>query len=118
MAKNKGAKTISLKEALRGMTKISAEIRYKGCFEAMGFTTGVIAFRPQANADQKQISHDDKDVVCHVLKGNGRLRLESRKIRLRPGMLCHIPKGTPHDFAAAKRSELVLLYSLIRTAGQ
>ena len=115
MAKNKGAKIIAIKEALSGMTKISPEIRYKSCFEAAGFTTGVIAFRPQANPDPKQINHDDKDVVCHVLKGHGRLRLESHKIRLRPGMLCHIPKGTPHDFAAGMKSDLVLVYTLIHT---
>jgi hypothetical protein len=30
-------------------------------------------------------------------------------------MICHIPKGTPHDFAAAQSGELVLFYSLIRT---
>ena len=108
-------RVFGINETLKGMTKISAEIRYKSCFEGQGFTTGVVAFRPQTKSDPNQIRHDDKDVVCHVLKGQGRLRLERRKIRLRPGMLCHIPKGTPHDFAAGRTSELVLLYSLIRT---
>jgi hypothetical protein len=28
-------------------------------------------------------------------------------------VLCHIPKGTPHDFAASKKKSLVLFYSLI-----
>jgi quercetin dioxygenase-like cupin family protein len=115
VAKKTPARVFGIKKALRGMTKISAEIRYKSCFEGPGFTTGVISFRPQVSSDPKQISHDDKDVVCHVLKGQGTLRLESRKIRLRPGMVCHIPKGKPHDFAAGRTGDLVLLYSLIRT---
>ncbi len=97
------------------MTRINPEIRYKNCFESAEFSVGVIAFRPESNRDAKQINHDDKDVICHVLKGHGRLRLKDRRISLRPGMLCHIPKGTPHDFAAGKRSELVLFYSLIHT---
>ncbi|MBI2359066.1 MAG: AraC family ligand binding domain-containing protein, partial [Deltaproteobacteria bacterium] len=44
-----------------------------------------------------------------------RLRVNRRRILLRPGTICHIPKGTPHDFAAAKKGELVLFYSLIKT---
>jgi len=116
VASKKGARVLRIREALKGMKRISAEIRFKSCFEGPGFTTGVIAFRPQANTDPKQINHDDKDVLCHVLQGRGTVRLKNRKISLRPGMLCHIPKGTPHDFAAIKASELVLLYSLIHTA--
>jgi hypothetical protein len=30
-----------------------------------------------------------------------------------PGMLCHIPKNTPHDFVAGKTGELLLFYSLV-----
>lgn len=115
MARRKGVEIIAIKEALRGMTKISSEIRYKSCFEASKFTTGVIAFHPQTRSSPNQIHHADKDVICFVLKGRGRLRLQDRKILLRPGMLCHIPKRTPHDFAAGQRAELVLLYSLVRT---
>lgn len=115
MAKKNGVEITAIKEALKGMTNISAEIRYKSCFEASKFTTGVIAFHSRTNSDPKQINHVDKDVICHVLKGRGRLRLQDRKILLRPGMLCHIPKRTPHDFAAGRKTELVLLYSLVRT---
>jgi quercetin dioxygenase-like cupin family protein len=100
---------------LKKLRKISEEIRYKGCFEEKQFTAGLIAFRPSTGSDPKQINHDDKDVVCHVLKGRGRLRMNGRRIPLRPGTICHIPKGTPHDFAAGKSGELVLFYSLIRT---
>jgi mannose-6-phosphate isomerase-like protein (cupin superfamily) len=108
-------KTIRLEQALRGLRKINEEIRYKDCFAEKTFTSGLIAFRPSKNPDPKQINHGDKDVVCHVLKGRGRLRINRRRIPLHPGTICHIPKGTPHDFAAGRRGELVLFYSLIKT---
>lgn len=108
-------KVINLQNALKRLPKLNAEIRYRNCFEEKQFTIGLIAFRFHRNADRKQINHDDKDVVCQVIKGRGRLRINQRRIQLRPGMICHIPKRTPHDFAAAKRSELILFYSLIKT---
>ena len=108
-------KVINLRTALKRLPKLNNEIRYKNCFQEKTFTTGLIAFRPKKNSDSKQINHSDKDVVCQVLKGRGWLRINSRRISLRPGMICHIPKGTPHDFAAAKNSTLVLFYSLITT---
>lgn len=108
-------KVVKITTALRSLKKISAEIRYADCFREDNFTSGLIAFRPSKNADPKQITHDDKDVVCHVIKGTGRLRVNGKHIQLRPGIVCHIPKGTPHDFAAGKTAELVLFYSLIRT---
>jgi quercetin dioxygenase-like cupin family protein len=110
------AKTIALGHALKGMVKLNQEIRYRSCFEEKRFTSGLISFRSQKGLDPKQIRHDDKDVVCHVLKGRGRLRVNGRRMPLRPGTFCHIPRGTPHDFAATARGELVLFYSLIKTA--
>jgi mannose-6-phosphate isomerase-like protein (cupin superfamily) len=108
-------KAVKINQALKGLKKISDEIRYADCFEEKQFTSGLIAFRATKNSDPKQINHDDKDVVCYVIKGNGRLRVNGKRIFLRPGMICHISKGTPHDFAAAKNTELVLFYSLIKT---
>jgi quercetin dioxygenase-like cupin family protein len=107
-------KIIKVGTELKKLRSINQEIRYKSCFEEKQFTTGLIAFRP-SKADPKQINHADKNVVCHVLKGHGRLRVNGRRISLRPGTICHIPKGTPHDFAAGKSSELVLFYALIKT---
>jgi quercetin dioxygenase-like cupin family protein len=107
--------SIKIEQALKGLRPINEEIRYKNCFEGKTFSVGVIAFRPRKNSDAKQINHYDKDVICQVLRGEGRLRLDGRRISLRPGVICHIPKGTLHDFAAAKKGELVLFYSLIRT---
>lgn len=108
-------KVIKVKEALQGLKVINEEIRYKSCVEGKGFSTGLISFRPRKDSDPKQIKHRDKDVVCHVLRGRGRLRMNGRRIALEPGTICHIPKGTPHDFAAGKKGELVLFYSLIKT---
>ena len=108
-------KTIKLSSALKRLKKINDEIRYADCFKEKQFTSGLIAFRPAKDSDQKQINHDDKDVLCHVIKGNGRLRVNGKRIALRPGIVCHIPKGTPHDFAAGRNGQLVLFYSLIIT---
>ena len=108
-------KTIKISQALKRLKKISDEIRFAECFKEDNFTSGLIAFRPSRNLDHKQIIHDDKDVVCQVIKGSGRLRIKGRRIQLRPGIICHIPKRTPHDFATAKNGELVLFYSLIKT---
>jgi mannose-6-phosphate isomerase-like protein (cupin superfamily) len=107
-------KTIKLSAALRRLRKLNEEIRYHNFFTEKSFTSGVIAFRPLKGRDAKQIHHDDKDVVCQVIRGKGRLRAGGKRIALAPGIICHIPKGMRHDFAAT-RSELVLFYSLIDT---
>lgn len=108
-------KIVKIDSALKALKRISAEIRYADCFKTEQFSSGLIAFRPSKKSDPKQITHDDKDVVCHVIKGSGRLRVRGKRTPLRPGMVCHIPKGTPHDFAAGTSGELVLFYSLIQT---
>ena len=108
-------KVIKVESALKRLKKLNDEIRYADCFAEKQFTSGLIAFRPAKNTNPKQINHPDKDVVCHVIKGSGRLRINGKRIPLRPGIICHIPKGAPHDFAASEKGELVLFYSLIKT---
>src|SRR6266545_2419033 len=108
-------KVLRIKSQLRRLKKISPELSYANCFKEKQFTTVLIAFRSTKNSDSQQINHDDKDVVCHVIKGNGRLCTNNKRILLRRGMICHITKGTPHDFAAGKSGDLVLFYSLIKT---
>jgi len=108
-------KLMHLQDALKGFQQINPEIRYKSFVEGKRFSTGLIAFKARKDSDPKQIRHRDRDVVCHVLRGRGRLRVNDRRIALKPGTICHIPKGTRHDFAAGKRGELVLFYSLIKT---
>ena len=108
-------KVIRLQEALKNLNRINQEIRYKSLLEGRVLSTGLISFRPRKDSDPKQIKHRDKDVLCHVVRGSGRLRINGRRISLKPGTICHIPKGTPHDFAAGKKGEMVLFYSLIKT---
>ncbi len=108
-------KIIKIRKALRNLEKVNEEIRYVSCVEGKVFTTGLISFRPRKDSDPRQIKHRDKDVLCHVVRGNGRLRINGRKIALKPGTICHIPRGTPHDFAAGKKGKMVLFYSLIKT---
>jgi quercetin dioxygenase-like cupin family protein len=106
-------KILKIASALKRLKVLNDEIRYADCFATKEFTAGLIAFRP-SKADPKQINHSDKDVVCHVIRGNGRLRVDGKRFSLKPGTLCHIPKGTNHDFSAGKDGELVLFYSLIK----
>lgn len=108
-------KVIKISAALKHLKKVNDEIRYANVLERRGFSAGLISFKPGKRADAKQIKHNDRDVLCHVLKGRGRLSVKGRRIVLAPGTLCHIPKRTPHDFAAEKTGELVLFYSLIKT---
>lgn len=109
-------KILRINSLLKRLREINDEIRYADCFADKRFTSGLIAFRPSKNSNPKQINHADKDVICHVVRGCGRLRVGGKRVLLEPGMICHIPKGTPHDFAAGKNRELVLFYSLIKTA--
>jgi quercetin dioxygenase-like cupin family protein len=108
-------KIVNVSSRLRRLHRLNEEIRYADCFGVEQFTSGLIAFRPRKNSDPKKIKHADKDVVCHVIKGTGRLRANGKRTPLRPGTICHIPKGTPHDFAAGRNGDLVLFYSLIKT---
>lgn len=107
-----GPRTVSIDEALADLAEVNSEIRHKSCIEGDGFRVGLVSFRPGAASDPKQVVHHDKDVVCHVLRGHGRLRAAGEVTELAPGMLCHVPRGVPHDFAA-RGGELVLCYSLI-----
>jgi len=108
-------KIIKIREALRHLEKVSQEIRYTSLVDGPRLSAGLISFSPRKQGDAKQIKHRDRDVLCQVLKGRGRLRIDGRRISLRKGTICHIPKGTPHDFAAGKNNHLVLFYSLIKT---
>ena len=108
-------KIVTINSALKRLKQLNEEIRYADCLATRRFTGGLIAFRPHRRSDPKQINHSDKDVVCHVIKGSGRLRVDGKRTPLKPGMVCHIPKGTPHDFAAGRNRELVLFYLLIKT---
>ena len=104
-----------LSRVRRRLNKLNQEIRYADCFAGAQFTAGLIAFRPSSKANAKQIRHANKDVLCHVIEGSGRLRIGRKRIALRPGTVCHVRKGTPHDFTSGGPGELVLFYTLIKS---
>ena len=108
-------KIVTISQALKRLKKLNDEIRYADCFSEKQFTSGLIAFRRNKNSDPKQIEHADKDVVCQVIKGSGRLRIDGKAYRSVRGSFATSRKVTPHDFAAGKAGELVLFYSLIKT---
>jgi mannose-6-phosphate isomerase-like protein (cupin superfamily) len=112
-----------VEQALRELRPLNAEISVRSWHRESAYEVGLIAFHPapggdprQAAGDPRQILHRDRDVVCQVLQGVGRLRLEGETVPVEPGVLCRIPAGTPHDFAATGAEPLVLFYTLIAVA--
>ena len=101
-----------LEELLSRLERLTPEISFHEAVSRPTFKAGLIAFSPGGSADPKQITHPDKDVLCYVLRGRGRLRADGRLTPLLPGMLCHVPAQAPHDFVAIKE-ELLLFYVLI-----
>jgi mannose-6-phosphate isomerase-like protein (cupin superfamily) len=103
-------------EALGTLEPLSAEIAARTWHRAPGYEVGLIAFYPRLSADPHEICHADRDVLCHALRGSGRLRLDGETIAVEAGTLYRVPAGTPHDFAASGVDPLVLLYTLIAVA--
>ncbi len=107
-------KVVNIDTILTELTEVNPEIRHQVCIEGDGFDVGLVSFSTTTISDPKQIVHNNKDVVCQVLMGRGLLRASGSVTRLQPGILCHIPKGVPHDFVA-EGGQLILCYSLITT---
>lgn len=108
-------KVVKIKRALRRLERVNEEISYVSCAQGRSVTAGLIVFKPTRRRSLKQIKHRGLEVLCHVIKGRGRLRIKKRTIALEPGTVCYIPRRTPHDFAAGKSGPLVLLYAVIET---
>src|SRR5919199_6585035 len=104
---------LRLDEALGELQPIGSEIGLRTWHQAPSYEVGLIAFYPRTDDDPRQICHAQRDVVCHALRGTGRLRLEGETLPVEPGALYRIPAGTPHDFAATGAEPLVLLYTLV-----
>ena len=106
---------LQLDEVAAQLKPLSEEMRYATCVEGGTYTQGIIAFagKPLSSG---QITHDDKDVLCYVISGTGRLRTGDREMVLKQGSICHVPARSPHDFQATGDRELVLLYTLIESA--
>jgi mannose-6-phosphate isomerase-like protein (cupin superfamily) len=98
-----------MQEILADLDRLSDEIAYRRYASGPGYECGLVRFLPRATKYPRQISHVDKDVVCHVLEGRGELRTGTEVRTLTPGTLCRIPAGTPHDFTAVEEP-LVLFY--------
>ncbi|MHB8619078.1 MAG: cupin domain-containing protein [Chloroflexota bacterium] len=105
-------RVLQIEEVASRLHALGQEIRYATCFEAGQFTQGIITFATRPSGGS-QITHEDKDVVCYVISGTGRLRTGSDEMLLKQGSLSHVPAGVPHDFQATGDRELVLLYTLI-----
>lgn len=108
------AKGITTLQALkRSARSLNDELAFAEGFRRAEFRTGYVRFTPRQRRDAKLIVHEDQDVICLVLAGRGRLRRGDRSVPVRPGTICHIPAGTPHDFSAVGEP-LELLYTTVR----
>jgi mannose-6-phosphate isomerase-like protein (cupin superfamily) len=107
-------RVLRLADELAQATAISPETAHRRLAEGQAYEAGVIRLAPGAATDPRQVTHADRDVLCYVLSGAGRLRAAGDETPLRPGLFCHIPANTPHDFAATTEP-LSLYYCLIRT---
>ncbi len=106
--------TVTHLSLLREQLKpINSEMSAITPFRGEGYRAGLVSFQPLTAPDDKFITHAASDVIAHVLEGRGRLRLNHSEIDLEPGMLCHIPAGTAHDFVAEGQSPLLLFYAVI-----
>jgi mannose-6-phosphate isomerase-like protein (cupin superfamily) len=77
-----------------------------------GYRVGYIRFDAGRRND-RPIVHADQDVLCLVLAGQGLLHQSDDTTEIEPGLLCRIPAGTPHRFAASG-GPLELLYTVIQ----
>jgi hypothetical protein len=104
---------LRVEDALAALEPISPEVGLRTWHRAPSYEVGLIAFYPRPDDDPRQICHAQRDVVCHALRGAGRLQVADQTLAVEPGTLYHIPAGTPHDFAATGAEPLVLLYTLV-----
>jgi mannose-6-phosphate isomerase-like protein (cupin superfamily) len=107
---------LSLEEAIGQLKPVNAEISVRSWHRGAEYEAGLIAFQPRPDTDARQILHADRDVICQVLRGTGRLRLEHSTVPVQAGTVYRIPAGTPHDFATTAAEPLVLFYTLVRVA--
>ena len=82
--------------------------------EGHTFEGGVVQFSTGARRTRSRCPTRTRDVLCYVLGGTGRLRADGHQTPLRPGLLVHLPAGTPHDVTATT-DPLSLTCCLIRT---
>lgn len=102
-------------DALReGLIAINEEISVATPWHTDSYRAGLIVFQPRQTGDEKWITHEDTEVISHILEGQGRLRLPGEEVNLSPGDICHIPVNTPHDFVATGDTALVMFYLTVK----
>jgi quercetin dioxygenase-like cupin family protein len=77
-----------------------------------GYECGVVRIAPSAEVEERFIVHDDKDVICQVFQGRGRLRLRGSSQAMLTGDVCRVLANMEHDFVAVDEP-LVLFYFTI-----
>jgi mannose-6-phosphate isomerase-like protein (cupin superfamily) len=107
---------LSLAEAAVDLQTSGGEISHHPWQRREGYDAGVIAFEPRSQPDARLICHTDRDVLCQVVAGEGRLRLDERIVDVAVGTWYRIPAGARHDFFASGDRPLVLFYVSIKVA--
>jgi mannose-6-phosphate isomerase-like protein (cupin superfamily) len=104
-----GVARASVEALLAALEQVNDEIGYRRYASGPGYECGLVRFMPREGDDERQVTHPNKDVLCQVVQGRGRLRTPAETTELEPGALCRISAGTPHDFVATDEP-LVLFY--------
>jgi mannose-6-phosphate isomerase-like protein (cupin superfamily) len=88
------------------------EVVYQDCASGPGYSAGIVRFLPRETDDARMVTHEAKDVVCHVISGDGLLRIGDEVQEIGPGTLCQIPARTPHDFRAMGEPMVMFVTSM------
>jgi mannose-6-phosphate isomerase-like protein (cupin superfamily) len=105
---------LSPAEAVIDSQSGGGEISHRPWQRRDAYDAGVIAFEPRPQPDARLICHTDRDVLCQVLAGEGRLRFDEQTEDVAVGTWYRIPAGVRHDFAASGDRPLVLFYVSIK----
>ncbi len=97
------------------MVQDGDEVSYKELIDRGSYTAGLVRFKPKEVLDGKYILHEQDDVLCYIITGNGVLRIGDESKEVRPGSIIHIPYGNNHDFVA---NDDLLVFFVKITAGK
>ncbi len=99
---------------LKELVPISDEISMVTPLSFRNYQAGLVLFQPRQREDEKWITHTDAEVICYVVEGQGRLRLQEEESTVGPGVICHISVNTPHDFLAEGDEPLLMFYVTVK----
>ncbi len=109
---------VTTETLLKKLVPISDEMSAVTPFNFWNYQAGLVLFQPGQERDDKWITHTDAEVLCYVLEGQGRLRLQDEESTLTPGAICHIAGNTPHDFVAEGEAPLLMFYVTIKVSSE